>query len=100
MVLLHNACTHSSRVTHVEVVKFKWEQLDAPPYSPGMSPCDFHLFVYPENFTRVALTQTMNSRTLRMTGSRHGQRDSANNESFGSPINGIVVLRPMVYSLN
>ena len=24
--------------------KFKWEQLEHPPYSRDMSPCDFHVF--------------------------------------------------------
>ena len=26
------------------LAKFKWEQFEHPPYSPDMSPCDFHLF--------------------------------------------------------
>nr|XP_042913904.1 histone-lysine N-methyltransferase SETMAR-like [Parasteatoda tepidariorum] len=45
VVLLHdNARPHVSRVTHMELAKFKWETLDHPPYSPGMSSCDFHVF--------------------------------------------------------
>ncbi|GFY27506.1 histone-lysine N-methyltransferase SETMAR [Trichonephila clavipes] len=48
MVLVHNARPHSSKFTHAELAKFKWEQLDTPPCSPDMSPCDFHLFVHPE----------------------------------------------------
>ena len=45
VVLLHdNAHPHVSRVTHMELAKFKWEPLDHPPYSPDMSPCDFHVF--------------------------------------------------------
>ncbi|GFS66023.1 histone-lysine N-methyltransferase SETMAR [Trichonephila clavipes] len=45
VVLLHdNARPHVSRVTQMELDKFKWETLDHPPYSPDMSPCDFHVF--------------------------------------------------------
>lgn len=45
VVLLHdNARPHVSRVTHAELAKFRWERLDHPPYSPDMSPCDFHVF--------------------------------------------------------
>ncbi|GFW15320.1 mariner Mos1 transposase [Trichonephila clavipes] len=44
VVLLHdNARPHVSRVTQVELDKFKWETLDHPPYSPDMSPSDFHV---------------------------------------------------------
>ncbi|PRD38269.1 UNVERIFIED_CONTAM: Histone-lysine N-methyltransferase SETMAR [Trichonephila clavipes] len=45
VVLLHdNARSHVSRITHVELDKFKLKQLDHLPYHPGMSPCDFHAF--------------------------------------------------------
>ncbi|GFW20344.1 histone-lysine N-methyltransferase SETMAR [Trichonephila clavipes] len=45
VVLLHdNAHPHVSRVTQMELDKFKWETLDLPPCSPDMSPCDFHVF--------------------------------------------------------
>ncbi|GFY67863.1 histone-lysine N-methyltransferase SETMAR [Trichonephila inaurata madagascariensis] len=36
-----NTRPHISRVTYVELTKFKFKQLDHPPYSPDMSPCDF-----------------------------------------------------------
>lgn len=35
---------HVSRVMHAELAVFKWEQLDHPPCSPDMSPCDFQVF--------------------------------------------------------
>ncbi|GFT45434.1 mariner Mos1 transposase [Trichonephila clavipes] len=45
VILLHdNARTHVSIVTQIELDKFKWETLDYTPYSPDMSPCDFHVF--------------------------------------------------------
>ncbi|GFU75133.1 histone-lysine N-methyltransferase SETMAR [Trichonephila clavipes] len=45
VVLLHdNAHPHVSRVTQMELDKFKWETLDHPPYSPDILPCDFHVF--------------------------------------------------------
>ncbi|GFV40866.1 histone-lysine N-methyltransferase SETMAR [Trichonephila clavipes] len=39
-----NARPHVSRVTQMELEKFKWETLDHPPYSPDMSHCDFYVF--------------------------------------------------------
>ncbi|GFV81731.1 nudC domain-containing protein 1 [Trichonephila clavipes] len=49
VVLLHdNARSHVSRVTQMELDKFKWETLDHPAYSPDMLPCDFHVFGPPE----------------------------------------------------
>ncbi|GFS66317.1 histone-lysine N-methyltransferase SETMAR [Trichonephila clavipes] len=45
VVLLHdNARPHVSRVTQMELDKFKWDTLDHPPYSTNMLPCDFHVF--------------------------------------------------------
>ncbi|GFY67475.1 hypothetical protein TNIN_2771 [Trichonephila inaurata madagascariensis] len=45
VVLLHdNARSHVPRVTHKELVKFKWELLDHSLYSPDMSSCDFHVY--------------------------------------------------------
>ncbi|XP_037564471.1 histone-lysine N-methyltransferase SETMAR-like [Dermacentor silvarum] len=42
VVLLHdNVRPQVSRVTHAELAKFKWKQLEHPPYSPDMSPCNF-----------------------------------------------------------
>ncbi|GFV36791.1 mariner Mos1 transposase [Trichonephila clavipes] len=44
VVLLHdNVHPHVSRVAQMELDKFKWETLDHSPYSPDMSPCDFHV---------------------------------------------------------
>ena len=45
VVLFHdNTCSHKSRVTQVKRPWFKREQLDHSPYSPDMSPRDFHAF--------------------------------------------------------
>ncbi|GFY54924.1 histone-lysine N-methyltransferase SETMAR [Trichonephila inaurata madagascariensis] len=44
VLLYDNARPDVSGVAHVEQAKFKWEQLDHPPYSLDMSPCDFHVF--------------------------------------------------------
>ncbi|GFW53271.1 histone-lysine N-methyltransferase SETMAR [Trichonephila clavipes] len=45
VTLLHdNVRPHVSRVTQMELDKFKWQTLDHPPYSPDMSSCDFHVF--------------------------------------------------------
>ena len=45
VVVLHdNARSRMSRVIHEKRAKFKGEQLDYPPYSSKLSPCDFHAF--------------------------------------------------------
>lgn len=49
VVLFHgNACPHISRVKLAKLTKFKWEQLDHSPYSPDISPCNFHVFGSPK----------------------------------------------------
>ncbi|XP_055948305.1 uncharacterized protein LOC129981481 [Argiope bruennichi] len=66
-VVLHhdNARPHVSRVTHAELAKFKWEQLDHPPYSSDRSPCDFHVFCPLKNISKGSVsTRTVNSRML------------------------------------
>lgn len=45
IVLIHdNATPHSARVTQDLLKKFKWDVWEHPPYSPDLSPCDFHVF--------------------------------------------------------
>ncbi|GBM71713.1 Histone-lysine N-methyltransferase SETMAR [Araneus ventricosus] len=45
VILLHdNARPHVSRETQPTLQKFRFEVLEHPPYSPDLSPCDFHIF--------------------------------------------------------
>jgi len=45
--LLHdNARPHSTHVTTALLVKFKWDILNHPPYSPDLAPSNFHLFLH------------------------------------------------------
>lgn len=45
VVFLHdNARPHTASSTVELLQSFKWEVLEHPPYSPDLSPCDFHLF--------------------------------------------------------
>ena len=45
--LLHyNAWTHSAHITTVLLEKFKWDVLGHLPYSPDLTPSDFHLFLH------------------------------------------------------
>lgn len=45
VLLLHdNARPHTANVTTQVLGKWRWEVLPHPPYSPDLSPCDFHLF--------------------------------------------------------
>jgi histone-lysine N-methyltransferase SETMAR len=45
-VLLHhdNARPHTVRATQERIQELQWEFLEHPPYSPDLSPSDFHLF--------------------------------------------------------
>lgn len=44
-ILLHdNARPHTARVVQDLIDSYGWETLSHPPYSPDLSPCDFHLF--------------------------------------------------------
>ena len=102
VVLLHdNAQSHVFRVTHLKRAKFYWEQLDHLHYSPYMSPCDFHVFGSLKKHPKgQPLTRKMNSRALWRTRSHYDRRNSETTKYFGSLINGIVVLRPMVHTFN
>lgn len=45
VILLHdNARPHTAALTVSKLREMHWTQLDHPPYSPDLSPCDFHLF--------------------------------------------------------
>ncbi|PRD32520.1 UNVERIFIED_CONTAM: Histone-lysine N-methyltransferase SETMAR [Trichonephila clavipes] len=102
VVLLHNALPHVSRVTQMELDKFKWETLDHPPYGPDMSPYDFHVFGPLKKHLKGKRFNLGD--ILKDTGkdwvSSQPHRNSRNKESCGLLISGILVLRPMVYILN
>lgn len=45
VLLLHdNARPHTAAVTQAKLMEIYWETLEHPPYSPDLSPCDFHMF--------------------------------------------------------
>jgi len=45
VVLLHdNARPHTAALTRKKLDQLGWETLEHPPYSPDLSPCDFHVF--------------------------------------------------------
>ncbi|XP_067127515.1 histone-lysine N-methyltransferase SETMAR-like [Centruroides vittatus] len=47
VVLLHdNARPHTANQTQDLITSFGWEQLDHPPYSPDLTPSDYHLFLH------------------------------------------------------
>ncbi|KOC67847.1 Histone-lysine N-methyltransferase SETMAR [Habropoda laboriosa] len=52
-ILLHdNARPHVSQITVQKLNELGYETLPHPPYSPDLSPTDYHLFNYLENFLR------------------------------------------------
>ena len=45
IILLHdNACPHIVNMLRDKLKRFGWETFQHPPYSPDLSPCDFHIF--------------------------------------------------------
>ena len=44
IILLHdNALPHNANPVRNKLQRFGWETLQHPPYSPDLSPCDFHI---------------------------------------------------------
>lgn len=52
LLLQDNAPAHVAKKTQSEIRKLSWEVLPHPPYSPDLSPTDFHLFRSLTNFMR------------------------------------------------
>jgi transposase len=53
IVLLHdNALPHTSTAACAQELleHFNWELFDHPPYSPDLTPSDYHLFTYLKNW--------------------------------------------------
>jgi len=47
IVLLHdNARPHTATQTAQLLQQFRWEVFDHPPYSPNLTPRDYHLFMH------------------------------------------------------
>lgn len=44
ILLQDNARPHTAALTREKLEQLGWETLEHPPYSPDLSPCDFHLF--------------------------------------------------------
>ena len=45
IILLHdNTRPHTANLVRDKFQKFGWETLQHPPYSPDLSPCEFHIF--------------------------------------------------------
>ena len=45
IILLHdNARPHTANLVRDKLQRFGWKTLQHPPYSPDLSPCDFHIF--------------------------------------------------------
>ena len=49
IILLHdNAHPYTTNLVRDKLQRFGWKTLQHPPYSPDLSPCDFHIFWRPE----------------------------------------------------
>ncbi|GFV67651.1 histone-lysine N-methyltransferase SETMAR [Trichonephila clavipes] len=77
-----NISPSPAKVTRVELAKFKWEQLDHPPYNPDMSHCNFHVFSPLKKYRKG---KRFNSdEKLKGVVSRHGRRNSSVRQLMGS----------------
>jgi transposase len=52
MFLHDNASPHKAARTRPLLEHFNWELSDHPPYSPDLTPSDYHLFNYLKNWFR------------------------------------------------
>ncbi|KAJ8939946.1 hypothetical protein NQ318_007874 [Aromia moschata] len=43
VLLQDNARPHTTAITQSKLVEMHWDQLEHPPYSPDLSPCNYHL---------------------------------------------------------
>jgi histone-lysine N-methyltransferase SETMAR len=50
VLLLENACPHTAVHTRALLKHLKWELFDHPPYSPDLTPIDYHMFTYLKNW--------------------------------------------------
>jgi histone-lysine N-methyltransferase SETMAR len=50
ILLQDNAKPHTAKKTKKKLAELGWELLDHPPYSPDLSPSDYHLFRSLEHF--------------------------------------------------
>jgi len=50
LLLYDNARPHSAAHIQDLITSFKWEQTDHSPYSPDLSPSDYHLFLHLKKF--------------------------------------------------
>jgi histone-lysine N-methyltransferase SETMAR len=44
ILLQDNARPHTAALTQLKLEQLGWKTLEHPPYSPDLSPCDFHVF--------------------------------------------------------
>ena len=44
IILYDNPRPHTANLVRGKLERFGWETLQRPPYSPDLSPCDFHIF--------------------------------------------------------
>ena len=97
---------HVSSVTRVKWAKFKWDLPDhlikRNTLQPGHVALWFSCVWSPEKTSEKAALQLgrWNQGHCEGLGLVHDYRNSGRMESFGPLINGILVLRPMVYTLN
>jgi hypothetical protein len=54
-------CLHTAPHTCALCKNFNWELFDHPPYSPYLTPSNYHLFAYLENWFRLQCFSNMKS---------------------------------------
>ena len=79
VVLMHdNARPNMARHSTYILQEFSWEVFDHPPYSPDLTPNDFHLFLRLKNFLFSQCQRFQNDREAEMSFTQWFQSQAAN----------------------
>ncbi|GBM73994.1 hypothetical protein AVEN_21147-1 [Araneus ventricosus] len=93
MVSLHdNAQPHTATRTIRKLTKIRWRVLEHQPYSPDLSPCDFHVFGSLKKALKGRLsTRTVKSCSLFDTGFKLSQIFTNKIFTDGEPVGKVFV---------
>ena len=86
ILLNDNARPHAARMTDMKLNELGYEILQHPPYSPDLSPTDFHFFKHLDHF----ISGKTFSNTLDITNSINELLDSKNPDFFKNGIYSLV----------
>jgi hypothetical protein len=76
VLLQDNAPPHTAALTQLKLEQLRWKTLEHPPYSPDLSPCDFHVFGPIKRLWDVkGSTMMLGLKPMCAVGCRHSYED-------------------------